>query len=269
MRYFGQREKVGDIVSFCNVSDIRWRERERELPVVPGTETATGSTVNPRSQKGLSKSPFLNARDRICFMRHYHAKPKIILRPARAVKWSLYVLWGSPPPAYTSALDIVREVHSVGVVSMNSGQSAPLLPVYKAVAWRRRLEAGFPLRRPGFDPRSNHVGYMVDKLTRGQVSSEYFGFPYQLSFHQMPHTRVSSGAGTTGQLVTEVPSGLSLTPPQNNYHSVPQSGHLSQYSDGLRPWRAGFDCQQGKIFLFSTLSNPTLGLRQPPIHGLR
>jgi hypothetical protein len=48
------------------------------------------------------------------------------------------------------------------------------------------------------------------------VSSEYFGFPCQFSFHQMLHNRLSSGAGTVGQLVAGVPSGLSVTTPHEN-----------------------------------------------------
>jgi hypothetical protein len=49
----------------------------------------------------------------------------------------------------------------------------------------------------------------------GQVFTEYFGFPSQFSFHRLLHTHhLSSGAGTVGQLVADVPSGLSLTPPQ-------------------------------------------------------
>jgi hypothetical protein len=59
------------------------------------------------------------------------------------------------------------------------------------------------------------VGFVVDKVELGQVSSEYFGFPYQFSFHRLLQTNhLSFGAGTIGQLVTDVPSGLSLTPPQ-------------------------------------------------------
>jgi hypothetical protein len=81
MRYFGQRENVHVIVSYCNESDMQGREtereREREVPVVPGTQTATGSTVSPRPQKGPPKSIFLDARDRICLTRHYHAKPAL------------------------------------------------------------------------------------------------------------------------------------------------------------------------------------------------
>jgi hypothetical protein len=49
----------------------------------------------------------------------------------------------------------------------------------------------------------------------GKVFSEYFGFPYQSSFHRLLHTHdLSSGAGTICQLVADVPSGVSLTPPQ-------------------------------------------------------
>jgi hypothetical protein len=48
----------------------------------------------------------------------------------------------------------------------------------------------------------------------GAGFSEYFGFPCQFSFHQMLHIYISSGAGTIDQLVVDVPSGLSLIPPQ-------------------------------------------------------
>jgi hypothetical protein len=47
-----------------------------------------------------------------------------------------------------------------------------------------------------------------------QIFSEYFDFPCQFSFHRLFHTYhlLSSGAGTTGQTVPNVSSGLSLTP---------------------------------------------------------
>jgi hypothetical protein len=55
----------------------------------------------------------------------------------------------------------------------------------------------------------------MDKVALGQVVSEYFGFPWQFSFHRLLHTHnLSSGAGTIGQILADVPSGLSLTPPQ-------------------------------------------------------
>jgi hypothetical protein len=65
------------------------------------------------------------------------------------------------------------------------------------------------------DFRSGHVGFVVDILALGQVFSEYFGFPCQFTFHRLLHNhRLSSEAGTIGQIVAEVPSGLSFTPPQ-------------------------------------------------------
>jgi hypothetical protein len=77
---------------------------------------------------------------------------------------------------------------------------------------------GFPPRRLGFKPRSGHKGFVVDKAALGQVSSEYFGFPCH-SFQRLLHThyhQLSSGDGTIGQIVAKVPSGLSLTPTQEN-----------------------------------------------------
>jgi hypothetical protein len=72
-----------------------------------------------------------------------------------------------------------------------------------------------PPRRPGFDSRSGHMGF-VDKVALGQVFSEYFRFPRQFSFHRLLHIHyhLSSGAGTICYIVADVPSGLSLTPPR-------------------------------------------------------
>jgi hypothetical protein len=81
---------------------------------------------------------------------------------------------------------------------------------------RPRHSSGFPLPRPGFYPRSGHVGFVVDKVALNQVFSEYFGFPRQFSFHRLLriHHHLSSGAGTIGRIVADLPSGLSLTPPK-------------------------------------------------------
>jgi hypothetical protein len=47
----------------------------------------------------------------------------------------------------------------------------------------------------------------------GQIFSEYFGFSCQFSFHRLLHNHhLSSGDGTIGQLVADVPIGLHLTP---------------------------------------------------------
>jgi hypothetical protein len=81
-----------------------------------------------------------------------------------------------------------------------------------AQAASRRL----PTRWHGIEPSSGHVGFVVDKMALRLVFFEYFGFLCQSSFHQHLHIHyhLSSGAGTIGQLVADVPSGLSLTPPQ-------------------------------------------------------
>jgi hypothetical protein len=57
---------------------------------------------------------------------------------------------------------------------------------------------------------------MVDKVALGQILSEYFDFPCQYSFHRKLHIhhKLSFGADTIGQIVADVPSGLSFTPPQ-------------------------------------------------------
>jgi hypothetical protein len=87
----------------------------------------------------------------------------------------------------------------------------------RAVSSGGSLVAGFPQRRPAFEPGSRHVGFVVDRAALGQVSSEYFGFPSH-SFHRLLHTHhhPPSGVGTVGQTVTDIPSGLILTLPQEN-----------------------------------------------------
>jgi hypothetical protein len=56
------------------------------------------------------------------------------------------------------------------------------------------------------------MGFVVDKAELRRAFSEYFGFPYP-SFYRLLHTHhPSSGAGTVGQTVADVPRGLNLTP---------------------------------------------------------
>jgi hypothetical protein len=102
-------------------------------------------------------------------------------------------------------------------LSTKSSSSISFVPYITGAAGARGLtpQHMFPLHS-GFEPRSGHVGYAVGKVTLGQFLSEYFGFPCQFSFHRLLHTHhhLSSGAGTVGQIVADVPSGLSLTPPQ-------------------------------------------------------
>jgi hypothetical protein len=102
---------------------------------------------------------------------------------------------------------------SVSTVTAYEPDDRGLSPI-AAVPWLRRLVVGFPPRWPGFEPRSGHVGFVVDKVALGRVFREYFCFPCQYSFHRLLHIHhLSFGAGTIGQIVTEVPSGLGFTPP--------------------------------------------------------
>jgi hypothetical protein len=57
------------------------------------------------------------------------------------------------------------------------------------------------------------VGFVVDQVALGDVSSGNFGFSCQFIFHKMLHIHLPFGAGTMGKLMTDVPSGLSLTQP--------------------------------------------------------
>jgi hypothetical protein len=79
-----------------------------------------------------------------------------------------------------------------------------------AQAVNRRL----PTAAPGYEPGPGHVGFVEEKVAQEQVFCEYFGFPCQFSINRLLHIHhhLSSGAGTIGQLVADVPSGLSLTP---------------------------------------------------------
>jgi hypothetical protein len=74
-----------------------------------------------------------------------------------------------------------------------------------------QLVSGFPQRQPGFDPRSGHVGFVVDKVVLGHVFSEYFCFPCKFSFHHLHHTHhLSSKAGTRSQIMANIPNDLGL-----------------------------------------------------------
>jgi hypothetical protein len=68
--------------------------------------------------------------------------------------------------------------------------------------------------RPGFEPGSGHVGFVVDKVALGQVFSEYFGFPMPIFIPPIsPQSPLSIIWGWYNRpVVAAVPSGLSLTP---------------------------------------------------------
>jgi hypothetical protein len=80
-----------------------------------------------------------------------------------------------------------------------------------------RLVADFPQQRSGFKSRSGNVGFVLDKTALGQIFSNYFGFHCH-SFHRLLHNHhhPSSGAGTVGQTVADVPNALSHSNPKLN-----------------------------------------------------
>jgi hypothetical protein len=83
-----------------------------------------------------------------------------------------------------------------------------------AVPWLRRLVAGLPLRSPGFDPGSVHVGFVLNNVVLGQVfSPSTSAFPCQIHSTGAPllrkmkktdhlslyrHQRVASVASAAG-----------------------------------------------------------------------
>jgi hypothetical protein len=84
------------------------------------------------------------------------------------------------------------------------------------------------------------VEFVVDSAVLGQVFSNFFGFFCQFSFHRPLHIHhLSSGAGTIGQTVADVPSGLSLTPLQET-----KKNHC-----GVRDARGVFIYQNREILL--------------------
>jgi hypothetical protein len=82
----------------------------------------------------------------------------------------------------------------------------PFLKCIVTIATVMRLVSCFPPLLPGFEPRSGHVRFVVDKLALGRVFSEFFGFLCKFSFHRLLHTRyLSFGAGIVGKVVADVP----------------------------------------------------------------
>jgi hypothetical protein len=74
------------------------------------------------------------------------------------------------------------------------------------------------------------------KVALGQVLSEYFGFPCQFLFHETLHPHLSSGAGTMGPLVADVPSGLTLNPP----HEIKRNKYVITELTALKPFSQVF-----------------------------
>jgi hypothetical protein len=60
-----------------------------------------------------------------------------------------------------------------------------------AVPWLRSLVTGLSPRRPGFAPRSIHVGFVVDKVALGQVFLRVLRFSPANIIPPLPHIHLS------------------------------------------------------------------------------
>jgi hypothetical protein len=76
--------------------------------------------------------------------------------------------------------------------------------------WLRRLVAGISQRSTRFASGSVYVGFVVDKVALGQVSSEFFGFPCQYHSNVALYTYIVRGMNIT-PMVPAV-QGQSLAP---------------------------------------------------------
>jgi hypothetical protein len=78
----------------------------------------------------------------------------------------------------------------------------------------------------GFEPASDHVEFVVDKVAMGQVFSTLIS---HVDSHSTDcSTRRHPGAGTMGQIVVDVPRGLSLNlpPPKKLPYILESNPHL-------------------------------------------
>jgi hypothetical protein len=116
---------------------------------------------------------------------------------------------------YSQKSNLVFNPEDMNVRNTSSTRHAKRTTRKQNVSQLKWSVAGFPQRRLGLEPRPGHVGFVVDKVALGQVFSEHFSFSCH-SFHRLLHTQhhPSFGAGTIGQILVDVPSRLSLTPPQ-------------------------------------------------------
>jgi hypothetical protein len=89
--------------------------------------------------------------------------------------------------------------------------STSYIVLHEAFPQLKRLIAGFPSRRPEFELKLGHVGFVVDRPTVGQFSSKYFSFSRH-SFHWLLRTHhLSYMTGIIGKIVADVLSGPRLT----------------------------------------------------------
>jgi hypothetical protein len=118
------------------------------------------------------------------------------------------IKWATTPPPFWIGICCLQAIKIIF-------HPSNILFLLSYVLQLRRSVAGFQPRRPGFDLKSGHVAFEVEKVALGQVFYEYFGFHCQFSFHRLlntQHHHLSCGAGTMGRISVDVRS--CLTTPQ-------------------------------------------------------
>jgi hypothetical protein len=97
----------------------------------------------------------------------------------------------------------------------------------------------------------------------GQVFSKYFSFPCQFLFQLLRTHHLSSGTGTIGQLLANVPSGLTLTSTQEREEK--ERLRVAESSMPSLLWVGGLclpalkgSCAGSSAFLLSWKGNQTL-----------
>jgi hypothetical protein len=94
---------------------------------------------------------------------------------------------------------------------------------------------------------------MLDKVALGQVFFQYFGFHCQLS-HYLLHTlrHPSSGTGTFGQRVADVPSELNLIPPKQTWKKQSVFNFEFSLNFRLEKWCIGTQPSYSELKLLQT-----------------
>jgi hypothetical protein len=116
----------------------------------------------------------------------------------------------------------------------------------------------FPSRRPGFDPTSDHVRFVVDKVALGQVFSEYFGFSWQSSF---PYKFIIRGWCNRAVRGRHTKWNQSHPTPTNPYKSIIRGWYSRPVRGRHTKWNQSHRTQtnkkQNKLRGFSPQANST------------
>jgi hypothetical protein len=103
--------------------------------------------------------------------------------------------------------EIIKNKHNIVIIFQNYAKfyyvamSNGDLNQKVGCAIAQEVSCWLPTAAAAFEAGCGHVGFVMDKMALGQVFSEYFSFPCQSSFHQLPHNHphLSSGACTMDQ----------------------------------------------------------------------